>query len=89
MSPSHVLELEQIVQLFPRSFVLLDHCKFSPRRRLTHGHVVCTSPTSGDVYRALRETPNSLIIFTGAKADAAEDALLDRDEEWDAGTANF
>ncbi len=84
MSPLPVLDLDQILDLYPRSFVLLDHCKFSPRRVLTHGHVVCSSRQSSEIYSAQKEHPNSLIIFTGPRSETSEDALLDCGETWQA-----
>ena len=81
---SGVLDVAEIVDLFPSSYVLVDSCKFSEDMNLTHGRVVCSSDDESAVYDALRDHPNSLIIFTGPTNDDAEGAYLDRGSVWEA-----
>ena len=84
MSPQQLLEVQQIIDLFPHSYVLVDHCKFSEESTLTHGRVVHASEDREEVYRAMREHPNSLVIFTGPRSSDLDGAYLDRGKLWEA-----
>ncbi|MCI0652489.1 MAG: hypothetical protein L0Z55_11475 [Planctomycetes bacterium] len=82
MSPSNVVAVSEIIGRFPASFVLIDRCKFTDRFELTHGRVVLTSNTQEPVYEALRECPNSMVIYTGPGAEEADGAFIDRGATW-------
>ena len=70
-----VFEIDQIVSRFPRRYILLDSCRFSDGLQVTHGRVVQTSDDREEVYAALRQTPNSVIIYAGPGGDS-EGAFL-------------
>ena len=72
-----VLEIEEIIARFREEYVLIDMCRFNDGCQVTHGRIVATSSNRDDVYRQLRQTPNSVIIFAGPDAMEHEGAFLD------------
>ena len=78
-----ILEIGQVIALYPRSFVLVDNCKFGRGSILTHGRVVCVSTEQDVVYEALRVHSNSMIIYTGPTSEESEGAYLDRGHVWE------
>ena len=62
---SDLLAVDELCSKFRDHFVLLDQCKFSERYELTHGRVLRSSAERDEVYQALREHPNSVVVFTG------------------------
>ena len=81
---SAVIGIDEILNLFDRQYVLLDRCKFSEVNVLTHGRVVRSSADRDEVYEALLDTPNSVIIFAGPDAEEEEGAFLDAGDAWEA-----
>ncbi len=77
-----VLEVEEIIGRFQKEYVLIDQCRFNDGCQLTHGRIVATSSDRDDVYRELRRTPNSVIIFAGPDAWEHEGAFLDEGQVW-------
>lgn len=75
---AELLGIREIVSHYPRHYVLLDRCRFDEVHELTHGQIVRSSEDCDEVYDALREHPNSVIIFTGQVTGEEEGAFLDR-----------
>lgn len=71
-----ILAIEEIVSRFREEYVLLDHCRFDDGCQPTHGRIVRTSADRAEVYDALREIPNSIVIYAGQDSIDAE-AFLD------------
>lgn len=71
-----VLQLDQILNRFRQNYVLLDRCRFDPRKLLTHGRVLHSSTDRDGVYSALRKHPNSVVIFTGEPHEELDGAFL-------------
>ena len=86
MITTQVLPVERIMQLFSRAYVVLDTCRFDDEGRVTHGRVLCSTPDREEAYEALRQHPNSMILFAGPSDDEADGAYLDGGRVWEAVT---
>ncbi|MFQ5654257.1 MAG: hypothetical protein ACE5GW_05965 [Planctomycetota bacterium] len=83
MANRRIIRLQEILKHFPESYVLIDHCRFNDRGRLTHGFVCCSTPDRDTVYQALRDHPNSVIIYTGPVDEDTDGAFLDSGRVWE------
>lgn len=83
-----VLDIREILTRYPRHYVLLDGCRFDEFHEVTHGRVLRASAERDLVYRALKENPTSVIIYTGPVSDDHEGAFLDRGHVWEACAAD-
>ncbi|MGE3163628.1 MAG: hypothetical protein AB7O52_01840 [Planctomycetota bacterium] len=83
-----LLDIREILTRFPRHYVLLDRCRFDEFHEVTQGRVVRASSERDQVYNALREHPNSVIIYTGPVGSDLEGAFLDHGRVWEACAAD-
>ncbi|MEM7167848.1 MAG: hypothetical protein AAF581_20520 [Planctomycetota bacterium] len=75
-SATDVIAVDELCSKFRSHYVLLDLCRFSEQHALTHGRVLRSSAERDDVYRALHEHPNSVVVFTGPVDDEVEEPIL-------------
>ena len=71
------LSMNEIIRRHPKTFLLLDRCKFDERGRVKLARVLKSTRGCNSLYPGLREHPNSVIIYAGADHQEHEGAFLD------------